>query len=202
MLRWADVDLGKAALTVADARTLMGNKTVVEKGTKSLAGERRLPLPDLVREALKCFENNQLAEKLVARERYDDSGYAVVDELGRALDGRQLRERAYRVMDEHGLRRARLYGARASCFTYLANNGVPDRLLPMGRAHRRQDHEALVCEAGCGGSSSGGGCMGRSGVRPRPRSRRECEMWEREIMKERTSKPSNTALTGQKTPRS
>lgn len=134
-MRWADVDLGKAALTVANTRTLMGNKTVVEKGTKSLAGERQLPLPDLVREALKCFENNQLAEKLVARERYDDSGYAVVDELGRALNGRQLRERAYRVMDEHGLRRARLYGARASCFTYLANNGVPDHLLARWAGH-------------------------------------------------------------------
>jgi integrase len=127
-MRWADVDLGRAALAVSSTRTLMGNKTVVEKDTKSLAAERQLPLPDLVREALTCFRDMQMAEKAAAGERYEDSGYVLVDELGRALNGRQLRERVYKVMDENGLRRVRLYDARASCFTYLANNGVPDHL--------------------------------------------------------------------------
>ncbi|WSQ13058.1 site-specific integrase [Streptomyces sp. NBC_01231] len=134
-MRWADVDLRTATLTVANTRTVMGNKTVVEKDTKSLAGERQLPLPDLVREALKCFRAMLVADKLAAGERYDDSGYVLVDELGRALNGRQLRERAYKVMDEHGLRRVRLYDARASCFTYLANNGVPDHLLARWAGH-------------------------------------------------------------------
>lgn len=46
-MRWADVDLDRATLTVNRTRTLMGNKVVVEKDTKSLAGERRLPLPGL-----------------------------------------------------------------------------------------------------------------------------------------------------------
>ncbi|MFD0503924.1 tyrosine recombinase XerC [Streptomyces chiangmaiensis] len=44
-MRWADVDLERAMLTIANTRTLMGNKTVVEKDTKSLAGERELPCP-------------------------------------------------------------------------------------------------------------------------------------------------------------
>ncbi|GHD36475.1 hypothetical protein GCM10010317_000840 [Streptomyces mirabilis] len=134
-MRWADVDLDKATLAVANTRTLMGNKTVVEKDTKSLAAERQLPLPDLVKEALTCFRATQVAEKQTAGERYEDSGYVLVDELGRALNGRQLRERVYKVMDEHGLRRVRLYDARASCFTYLANNGVPDHLLARWAGH-------------------------------------------------------------------
>ncbi|WP_456340895.1 site-specific integrase [Streptomyces mirabilis] len=134
-MRWADVDLGRATLAVANTRTLMGNKTVVEKDTKSLAGERQLPLPDLVRETLTRFRATQVAEKRAAGERYEDSGYVLVDGLGRALNGRQLRERAYKVMDEHALRRVRLYDARASCFTYLANNGVPDHLLARWAGH-------------------------------------------------------------------
>jgi integrase len=134
-MRWADVDLDKATLAVATTRTLMGNRTVVEKDTKSLAAERQLPLPDLVREALTCFRAMQVAEKLAAGERYEDSGYVLVGELGRVLNGRQLRERVYKVMDEHGLRRVRLYDARASCFTYLANNGVPDHLLARWAGH-------------------------------------------------------------------
>ncbi|MFH8750569.1 integrase [Streptomyces rimosus] len=42
---------------------------------------------------------------------------------------KQLRRRAYRLMELLGLRRVRLYEARSSCFTFLANNGVPDRIL-------------------------------------------------------------------------
>jgi integrase len=134
-MRWADVDLGGAVLAVANTRTLLGNKTVVEKDTKSVAAERQLPLPDLVREALTCFRALQAAEKRAAGKRYEDCGYVLVDELGRPLNGRQLRGRAYKVMDEHALRRVRLYDARASCFTYLANNGVPDHLLARWAGH-------------------------------------------------------------------
>jgi integrase len=134
-MRWADVDLSAATLAIVNTRTLMGNKIVVEKDTKSFAGERRLPLPDLVRQALEGFRAVQLAEELAAGERYEGSGYVLVDELGRMLNGRQLRERAYKVMGAHGLRRVRLYDARASCFTYLANNGVPDHLLARWAGH-------------------------------------------------------------------
>lgn len=38
-------------------------------------------------------------------------------------------------MHENALRRVRLYDARASCFTYLANNGVPPHLLARWAGH-------------------------------------------------------------------
>ncbi|WP_327112925.1 site-specific integrase [Streptomyces sp. NBC_01341] len=134
-MRWGDVDLTGAILTVTRTRTLMGNKSVVEKDTKSLAGQRQLPLPDLVKDALAEYKATQMAEKLAAGERYEDNGYVLVDGLGRALNGRQLRERAYTVMAENSLRRVRLYDARASCLTHLANNGVPDHLLARWAGH-------------------------------------------------------------------
>lgn len=52
-----------------------------------------------------------------------------MDALGTPLTVRQLREQAYKVMAENALKRVRSSDARASCFTYLANNGVPDHLL-------------------------------------------------------------------------
>ncbi|MGW3690146.1 site-specific integrase [Streptomyces sp. NPDC005125] len=134
-LRWADVDLGKATLDIANTRTLMGNKIVVEKDTKSAAGELLLPLPDLVGEALKRFRATQVAEKLAASEAFENSGYLLVDELGRALNGRHLRVRAYKIMAENALRRVRLHDTRAICFTYPANNGVPDHLLALWAGH-------------------------------------------------------------------
>lgn len=84
----------------------MGNRTVVEKDTKSMAGEG-----------------------------YSGSGYVLVDELGAALNGRQLQGHAYKLVAKNGLRKVRLYDARASCFTYLADNGVPDRLLALWAGH-------------------------------------------------------------------
>jgi integrase len=114
---------------------MMGNRTVVEKDTKSMAGERVLPLPGLVREALKAFRAQQAKERLAAGEGYEGAGDVLVDELGAALNGRRLRVRACKIMDENGLRRVRLYDARASCLTFLANNGVPDHLLAMWAGH-------------------------------------------------------------------
>ncbi|MFH9734990.1 hypothetical protein [Streptomyces sp. NPDC017260] len=58
-LRWSDIDLDAAPLGIANTGTMMGNRTVVEKDTKSMAGARVLPLPSLVREALKRFRATQ-----------------------------------------------------------------------------------------------------------------------------------------------
>jgi integrase len=81
-LRWSDIDLDAATLGIANTRTMMGNRTVVEKDTKSMAGERVLPLPSLVREALKAFRAAQAVERLAAGEGYEGGGYVLVDELG------------------------------------------------------------------------------------------------------------------------
>ncbi|MDG9717687.1 hypothetical protein [Streptomyces sp. DH24] len=44
-MRWADIDLDEATVSITNTRTVMGNDIVVEKDAKSLAGERQLPLP-------------------------------------------------------------------------------------------------------------------------------------------------------------
>jgi integrase len=139
-LRWSDIDLDLARLSITNTRTFMGNRAVVEKDTKSMAGEHVLPLPALVHEALKIFRAMQAKERLAAGEGYEGGMYALVDELGAPLNGRQLRERTYKIMDENGLRRVRLYDARASCLTYLAQHrraGSSARYV--GRGRKRED---------------------------------------------------------------
>ncbi|MFG2800605.1 tyrosine-type recombinase/integrase [Streptomyces pseudovenezuelae] len=134
-LRWEDVELDNATITIANTRTMMGNRYVVEKDTKSLAGERELPLPAPVLAALKSFKALQAKEKLALGEAYVESGYVLVHETGDAFTIKQLRRRAYRLMVLLGLRRVRLYDARSSCLTYLANNGVPDHILARWAGH-------------------------------------------------------------------
>jgi integrase len=134
-MRWTDIDLVTATLETANTRTMIGNKTVLEKDTKTEAGERLLPLPSKVAEVLKTFRTQQMKERLAVGEAYADTGYVVVDELGMPLNTRQLREHAYRLMRDLGLRRVRLYDARHSCLSYLAVNGVPDVVLARWAGH-------------------------------------------------------------------
>ncbi|MCI3271443.1 site-specific integrase [Streptomyces cylindrosporus] len=134
-LRWSDIDLKLGTLETANTRTMIRNHTVVEKDTKTEAGDRALPLPTKGAEALKKFRARQAAEKLAAGEAYTDSGYVIVDALGEPLNTRQLREHAYRLMSQLGIRRVRLYDARHSCLTYLAVSGVPDVVLARWAGH-------------------------------------------------------------------
>ncbi|MER8030765.1 site-specific integrase [Streptomyces bauhiniae] len=134
-LRWGDIDMETRTLVVANTRTMIGNIRVIEKDTKSLAGERGLPLPAPLYDALKKLKAQQAAEKLAAGHDYVESGYVAVDQIGDPLTTRSLREAAYRFMDGLALRRVRLYDARASCFTYLANNGVPRHVLARWAGH-------------------------------------------------------------------
>ncbi|MFD1660009.1 tyrosine recombinase XerC [Streptomyces caeni] len=134
-LRWTDLDLKLATLETSNTRTMVGNSRVLEKDTKTEAGERVLPLPGAVLDALKKFRAVQAREKLAAGEGYTDSGYVVVDQLGIPRNTRHLREHAYRLMRELEMRRVRLYDARHSCLTYLAVSGVPDVVLAAWAGH-------------------------------------------------------------------
>ncbi|MGX1909051.1 site-specific integrase [Streptomyces phaeochromogenes] len=133
-MRWEDIDLKLGALETANTRTMMGSE-VVEKNTKTEAGERGLPLPSKADGALKKLRARQAKEKLAAGEGYTDNGYVTVDELGVVLNTQQLRKCAYRLMEQLGLRRVRLYDARHSCMTYLAVSGVPDVVLAAWAGH-------------------------------------------------------------------
>lgn len=135
-LRWAeDVDFEAATLDVANTRTMLRNAKVIEKDTKSEAGERTLPLPEPVRLALMNFRVLQEAERATMGADYVDSDYVFVDEIGQPLTTRHLREAAYRLMAQLELRRVRLYDARHSCLTFLAVNGVPDVVLAAWAGH-------------------------------------------------------------------
>ena len=136
--RWEYLDLKdpeRAKLEIVVTRTMAGNRKIVEKDTKTEAGERGLPVPPPVAYALRKLKALQARERLAAGEAYTDTGWVVVDELGMPLNTRQLREHAYRLMAQLEMRQVRLYDARHSCLSYLANNGVPDHILAAWAGH-------------------------------------------------------------------
>lgn len=138
-LRWAeDVDLDAETLRVANTRTLVATENgmrVEEKGPKSAAGRRELPLPPQVVAALRKLRTQQTAERLAAGEAYDATGYVLVDEIGAPQRTDWLRRRAYEAMARAGVRKVRLYDCRHACLTYLAMSGVPAAIVSAWAGH-------------------------------------------------------------------
>lgn len=143
--RWEeDVDLEAKTIVVGDnTRTIVYDRSleqgqrnkVVEKDAKTEAGQRHLPLPAPVWAALKVFRALQLKEKETAGDAYEDSGYVLVDELGRPWKTDKLRREAYKLMTSAGVRKVRLYDARHACLSWMANNGVPDTVVSAWAGH-------------------------------------------------------------------
>ncbi|MCG3039174.1 site-specific integrase [Streptomyces sp. S1A] len=143
--RWAeDVDLnGAGTIAIGNTRTIVYDRAlpagqrnkVVEKSTKTEAGRRVLPLPAPVRAALVVFRALQEREKAAAGDGYENSGYVLVDELGRPFKTDKLRREAYKLMEAAGVRRVRLYDARHACLSWMANNGVPDTVVSAWAGH-------------------------------------------------------------------
>ncbi|MGC5341508.1 hypothetical protein [Streptomyces sp. DT171] len=92
-------------------------------------------MPTMVATALRWFKAIQAAERLALGADYVDSCHMAVNEIGVVLTTKQLRTRAYLLMTIVLLRRVRLHDARASCFTYLADNGVKDHILARWAGH-------------------------------------------------------------------
>lgn len=103
-LRWADIDLDAGTLSIDNTRTMIGNAEVLEKDTKTEAGERVLPLPEPVRQALIAYKALQEIEQMSLGSYYAPSGYMFVDHLGQPLTTRHLREHAYSLMQRLKMR--------------------------------------------------------------------------------------------------
>jgi integrase len=142
--RWEeDVDLDAETIAIGNTRTIVYDRSlergernkVVEKKPKTDSGKRTLPLPKPVHQALKAFRARQAKEKLAAGKGYENTGYVVVDELGRPFKTDKLRREAYRLMVRAGVRKVRLYDARHACLSWMANNGVPDTVVSAWAGH-------------------------------------------------------------------
>lgn len=133
-LRWEDVDLKAGTIAIETTRTMVAGE-VVEKAAKSDAGQRRLPLPGIVHQALKTFRKRQAAEQLAADKGWWASGRVACDELGREVKTDWLRRRAYKAMETAEVRKVRLYDARHACLSWMANNGVPDVVVSAWAGH-------------------------------------------------------------------
>jgi integrase len=109
-LRWSDVDLDAATLTVTKSKTR--------------SGERTIALPAFVVEALKAHRRRQVAERLAARV-WLDGDYVFATSVGTPWEGRNVLTWWHEVTERAGVGRRRLHAARHTAATLMLNAGVP-----------------------------------------------------------------------------
>ncbi|TCB90477.1 site-specific integrase [Micromonospora zingiberis] len=134
-LRWSDVDFEAGTIAAGDNTRTLVEGEIEEKGAKSAAGKRGLPMPATAAKSLKAFHTRQKKERLKAGRAYVDSGYVLVDEIGEPQRTDWFRRRVYDLMTKVGVRKVRPYDARHACLTYLATVGVPDVVLAAWAGH-------------------------------------------------------------------
>jgi integrase len=133
-LRWADVDLKAATVSITENRVVVG-KTVVTGTPKSKASTRTLPMPDEVVEVLKAARKRQLGERLAFGEGYGSGEYVASDETGEPYHPSRLTWRWGRMLEDLGIGYVRLHDARHSCATLMHLRGVPIAVIAAWLGH-------------------------------------------------------------------
>ena len=135
-LHWRrDVKLAKRLLQIQGARTIVDGK-VIEKGPKTAAGGRDLPLDEALAASLAAFRELQAFERRAAGDGYAPGDYVLCDELGQPYDPARLRRVWYRLMRQAGVRKIKPYTAsRHAAGTYLSHAGVSPDIIAAWLGH-------------------------------------------------------------------
>lgn len=100
---------------------------LVEVDVKSSAGKRGIVLPDRLYDLLVTHEEQQAKEREVAGSEWHEGGWMFTQPNGRPLDPRRDLDEWKVLLDEAGVREARLHDARHTAATVLLVLGVPER---------------------------------------------------------------------------
>lgn len=131
-------------------------KSKRELRPKSEAGQRRLPMPAVVRDELRVHQARQEMERSEAGSLWADLDLLFTDRFGKPIDPSQDWEAWGEILDEADVEYLELHGARHSAATFLGSLGVDPviRMAMLGWASpemaKRYQHvpdEALVAAA-------------------------------------------------------
>jgi integrase len=118
-LRWEDVDLRRATLTVRHSLTRLPGRRYVLTEPKTERSRRTIPLLPPVVEALTELRRSQME-----RPEKRDQGLVFCDEQGRALDGSLVTKRFQRTLEAAGLPAIRFHDLRHTAASLMIESGM------------------------------------------------------------------------------
>jgi integrase len=95
--------------------------------TKSKAGRRSIGLPEELVELLRAHKQQQDAERVAARQLWEDGDWVFASEIGRPINPSTDYHQWKDLLSNAGVRDGRLHDARHTAATVLLLLGVPER---------------------------------------------------------------------------
>ena len=127
-LAWGDVDLSARTLRVRRAlQRFDGKLRFVEP--KSESSNRRVALPESAVDVLRRHRVRQKTERLLAGERWRETGLVFTTTIGTPLDGRNVRKAFRELLDAAELPPMRIHDLRHTCASLLLAQGVHPRVV-------------------------------------------------------------------------
>lgn len=138
-LRWADVDLDAAELTIRQTVQRVDGSLQYQP-PKTRRSRRSLPLPESVVFALRLHRARQAVLRLAAGEEWQDTGLAFTTPHGTPIEPRNLSRHSYPVRDDLGLSGVRLHDLlRHTCITLLLDFGAAPHIVQAIAGHSHVD---------------------------------------------------------------
>ncbi|MCD6031380.1 MAG: integrase family protein, partial [Thermomicrobiales bacterium] len=127
-LQWNDVDFATGLLTVRKTlQRVDGKLQLVEPKTHQ--SRRTLPMPPTVITSLQSHQRQQQVARVVAGERWVESGFVFTTAKGTPLDARNVTGWFKRLLTDAGLPDMRWHDLRHSCASLLLAQRVPARVV-------------------------------------------------------------------------
>jgi integrase len=125
-LKWSDVDLKNATVSIRRTLTRTDNGKRVALGEpKTKKSRRTIPLTSQAVEALRSHLERQLNEIETLGDLYDDQGLVFTSEAGTPINPSNLRQRSLApLLKKAGLPHIRFHDLRHTCATLLLLKGV------------------------------------------------------------------------------
>ncbi|RCX07902.1 site-specific recombinase XerD [Anaerobacterium chartisolvens] len=118
-LKWDNVDFEKKIITISQARTQAGKKTI-KKRTKNRTSNRMLHAPDEIINLLHSIKSGQDKQKILLGDAYIDEGYIMAWENGEAYRPNYLSDLFKKIIDDNKFPPLRLHDLRHT-FASIAN---------------------------------------------------------------------------------
>ncbi len=132
-LRWKDVDLDRATLTVAQQMTEANHQLVIS--TPKSKSQRQILLAPATVASLRQHRAVQLRERLALGEAWTDSGYVFVDEAGRSYHPHSYLPMFRRACGRAGVPKIRLHDLRHTMATLALEAGVHPKVVQEQLGH-------------------------------------------------------------------